>query len=256
MARRGTVSALLASGLVAMIAIGGAGGYGVGLLTTTDQSAAAMAGTSAAPLGSGAASTPTPVTTPSPTPPPRKVTYDDSAPLKVDDLRYARRHFTVKDVMKSEVSVRVPSNWRLTQPDPPIEGRYSDPTRKRWIRIEAGFTIKRPPAESMQAKIVELNRLPANQMMNILSHTVDKDYATLAYTYVPPPEQSPEGILRYVVVRWVADDSGNCAVEISSTGLPQDKEALLDVLEHATDSVERQDTPLTANGPAQSDQSP
>jgi hypothetical protein len=31
---------------------------------------------------------------------------------------------------------------------------------------------------------------------------------------------------------------------MSSTGLPQDKEALMDVLDHATQSVERRDSPL------------
>ncbi|HEY9338171.1 MAG TPA: hypothetical protein VIQ79_27250, partial [Kribbella sp.] len=107
-----------------------------------------------------------------------------------------------------------------------------------------GFTIKRPPATSMEIRIGELNRLPANQMLKLISQRVEDRYATIAYTYVPPPEQSPEGVLRYVIVRWVADDSGNCAVEMSSTGLPQDKDALLDVLDHATDSVERQDSPL------------
>jgi hypothetical protein len=47
-----------------------------------------------------------------------------------------------------------------------------------------------------------------------------------------------------VIVRWVANASGNCAVEISSTGLPQDKAALMDVLDHASDSVTRQDSPI------------
>jgi hypothetical protein len=242
-ARRGTVGALLTSGLVAMIAIGVAGGYGVGLLTTTDQSAAA-AGIAAAPLGGNGSSSPTPSPTPSPSTTPRKVTYDDAPGLQADDLRYKTRTFTVKNVVKSQVSVRVPSSWDFTQPDPPTIGRFTDPTRKRWIRLEAGFTIRRPPAESMQVRIGELNRLPADQSLNILSQTVDGNIATLAYTYVPPKEQSPEGVLRYVVVRWVADDSGNCAVEMSSTGLPQDKDALFDILDHAADSVQRQDSPL------------
>ncbi|MEV5960162.1 hypothetical protein AB0L70_00275 [Kribbella sp. NPDC051952] len=254
MARRGTVGALLTSGLVAMIAIGGAGGYGVGLLTTTDQSAAAT-GTAAAPLGGPGSSSPTPTATPSPTPP-RKVTYDDSPALKADDLKYKTRSFTVKNVVKSAVSVRVPWNWDFTQPDPPTTGRFTDPTHKRWLRLEAGFTIRRPPAESMQVRIGELNRLPADQSLNILSQDVEGNAATLAYTYVPPKEQSPEGVLRYVVVRWVADDSGNCAVEMSSTGLPQDKEALLAVLDRAADSVRREDSPLTAGGTSRFGQRP
>ncbi|TCC20950.1 hypothetical protein [Kribbella speibonae] len=239
----GTVSrrAVLGAGLLTLAGVGGAGGYGVGLFLTKEPS---LAGT-AAPL----AVSPTPGTTPTPTPtptgPPRKVTYDDSPALDADDLRYKSQTFEVKGVVRSRVSVRIPSGWSLTQPDPPKTGRFTDPTGKRWIRIEGGFTITRPPAASMQARITELNRLPANQMLHLISHTVDERYATIAYTYVPPPEQSPEGILRYVIVRWVADDSGNCAVEMSSTGLPQDKDALLDVLDRATDSVQRRDTPLS-----------
>ncbi|MGW6280832.1 hypothetical protein [Kribbella sp. NPDC055071] len=242
MARRGTVGALLTSGLVAMIAIGGAGGYAVGLLTTTEESAAAM-GTAVA-LGGGP-SAPPPVTT-TPITPLRVVHYDRSPALRVDDLRYKTRQLTVSNVVKSQVSLRVPLTWTFTQPDPPINGRYTDPTRKRWIRIEAGFTIRRLPEESMQARIDDLNRLPADQMLKILMHKVVGNQATLAYTYLPPKSQSPAEVLRYVIVRWVADDSGNCAVEISSTGLPQDKKALLDVLDHASDSVSRQDSPLNS----------
>jgi hypothetical protein len=193
-------------------------------------------------VGSTPGTTPTP--TPTPTGPPRKVTYDDSPALDVDDLRYKSQTFDVKSMVRSRVSVRIPSGWNLTQPDPPKTGRFTDPTGKRWIRIEAGFTITRPPATSMQIRIAELNRLPANQMLKLLSQRVEGRYATISYTYLPPPEQSPEGVLRYVIVRWVADDSGNCAVEMSSTGLPQDKDALLDILDHATDSVQRRDTPL------------
>ncbi|RZT12665.1 hypothetical protein EV649_7030 [Kribbella sp. VKM Ac-2569] len=239
MARTVSRRAMLGAGLLTLAGVGGAGGYGVGLFLTEEPS---LAGT-AAPLAVG--STPGTTPTPTPTPPPRKVTYDDSPALDVDDLRYKSQTFDVKSVVKSRVSVRIPSGWSLTQPDPPKTGRFTDPTGKRWIRIEAGFTIKRPPVTSMQARIAELNRLPANQMLHLISQRVDARYATIAYTYVPPPEQSPEGVLRYVIVRWVADDSGNCAVEMSSTGLPQDKDALLDVLDHAADSVERRDTPLS-----------
>jgi len=225
-----------------MVAMGGAGGYGVGLLTTAEPSAAAMG--TAAPLGSVGPSTP-PVT-PTPSTPPRKVRYDDSPALRPGELRYRTREFTVKDEFRSRISVRVPTDWDFTQPDPPKVGRFTDATGKRWIRVESGFPVTRPPAESMRLRVVQLNAVPDDQMMNIMSQTVDGDYATLTYTYVPPEAQSPDGILRYVIVRWVADDSGNVAVEMSSTGLPQDKEALIAVLDHATDSVERRDSPLQA----------
>jgi hypothetical protein len=241
MAKTVSRRAMLGAGLLTLAGVGGAGGYGVGLFLTKEPS---MAGT-AAPLAVGSTPGTTPTTTPTPTGPPRKVTYDKSPALEADDLRYKSQTFDVKSMVRSRVTVRIPSGWNLTQPDPPKTGRFTDPSGKRWIRIEAGFTITRPPLTSMQIRIAELNRLPANQMLHLISHSVDERYATISYTYVPPPEQSPEGVLRYVIVRWVSDDSGNCAVEMSSTGLPQDKDALLDVLDHATDSVERRDTPLS-----------
>ncbi|TCC43037.1 hypothetical protein [Kribbella sindirgiensis] len=239
----GTVSrrAMLGAGLLTLAGVGGAGGYGVGLFLTKEPS---LAGT-AAPL----AVSPTPGTTPTPTPtptgPPRKVTYDKSPALDADDLSYATRTFTVTDMVRSRISVRVPSDWVYTKQTPPKSGRFTDRTKKRWIRVEAGFTITRPPADSLAARLKQLAGISASQMVKILSQEVEANYATLSYTYVPDEELSPEGVLRHVIVRWVADDTGNCAVEMSSTGLPQDKDALLDVLDHATDSVQRRDTPLS-----------
>jgi hypothetical protein len=175
---------------------------------------------------------------------------DDSPPLEADDLRYKTRSFTVKYVYQSEVTARVPANWAMTQPDPPRTARFTDPTGKRWMRIEAGFTIQRAPAASMQARIAELNRLPKSQMLKYISNTTEGKYSTLAYTYVPPESLAPVATLRYVIVRWVADDSGLCAVEMSSTGLPQDKEALMAVLDKAADSVIREDSPLDSHKPS------
>ncbi|MFG1623814.1 hypothetical protein [Kribbella sp. NPDC049227] len=236
MARRGTVGALLGSGLVVITALGGAGGYGIGLLIGEAQPAVASG--AAAPLGT---TTPTPsVTATAPTRTPKP---DNRPALQADDLSYRTRSFTAELVVKSHVSARVPYNWRITQPDPPNYARFTDPTSKRWIRIEAGFTISRPPAASMAARIKDLNALDKNQLLTIVSQQVEDDQATLAYTYLPPESQSSEGVLRYVIVRWVADDSGLCAIEMSSTGLPQDKDALMDVLDHASKSVVRRDTP-------------
>lgn len=240
MARRGTVGALLGAGLVAVTALGGAGGYGVGLLTAVERSGASSG--TAAPLGDLQPSTASP--SPSSTSSPRKVKPDDSPALEASDLSYKTRTFTVKSVVKSQISVRVPANWGLTQPDPPKTGRFTDPTGKRWIRIEAGFTISRPPSASMAARIADLKHLSPDQMVKIISDTVDTTYATLVYSYVPPASQASVATVRYVIVRWVADDSGNCAVEMSSTGLPQDKEALMEVLDKATASVVRRDSPL------------
>jgi hypothetical protein len=233
---------------VAITALGGAGGYGVGLLTAVERSDA-VTGT-AAPLGIVQPSTPTPSGTPSPTAKPRKVVPDNSPPLEAADLSYKTREFEVKYVYKSQVRARVPVGWDMTQPDPPRTARFTDPTRKRWIRIEAGFTIQRPPAASMEARIAELNRLPGDQMLKYISSTVEGDYATLVYTYVPPESLAPEATVRYVIVRWVADDSGLCAVEMSSTGLPQDKKALMAVLDKVASSVERRDSPLDSEKPS------
>ncbi|NUR99779.1 MAG: hypothetical protein HOV67_31555 [Kribbellaceae bacterium] len=241
MARTVTRRAMLGAGLLTLAGIGGAGGYGAGLFLTAEPSLAGTA--SPLPMGStGTTSTPTPSATPTP----RKVTYDNSPALRTDDLSYRTQTFDVKAVFKSRITVRVPDNWGFTQQDPPTTGRFTDPTGKRWLRIEGGFTIKRAPAVSMGIRLTQLSRLPADQMYHLLSQRVDKNYATIAYTYVPPAEQSPDGVLRYVIVRWVANDSGNCAVEMSSVGLPQDQDALMDVLERATKSVQRQDSPLNS----------
>ena len=237
MARRGTVGTLLGSGLVLITAVGGAGGYGVGLLTTGDQAAAS--GT-AAPLGGMQTPTPSPSVTPSPTPPPKEIVPDDTKALTVDDLRYKTRAFTATSTLRSRVHLQVPSNWSFTQPDPPRIGRYTDPTGKRWIRIEAGFSIRRPPADSMAARIADLRSVPASQLLSIESETVDPDTgdATLVYTYVP------DHAVRYVIVRWVANSDHLCTFEIATTGLPQDQAALEDILQHAADSAVRDDSAI------------
>jgi hypothetical protein len=163
---------------------------------------------------------------------------DKTKALDVDDLEYKTRVFSVTSVLHSTVHVRVPRTWSFTQPDPPKVGRYTDPTGKRWIRMEAGFTIRRTPADSMAAKLIDLQSVPANQMLSIKSKTVDPDTkeATLVYTYVPADS------LRYVIVRWAANAEGLCTFEIAITGLPQDQEALEDILEHAAESAVRDDS--------------
>jgi hypothetical protein len=235
-AGRGIGRALLGSGLLAATVLGGAGGYGIGLVT----SAASEAAGRAVPLGSvtptSSPSSPTTPTVPVTTPKP-----DKSEPLRADDLHYVTRDFTAEFAVRSQVTVKVPKNWWMTQPPVKKEARFTDPTGKRWIRIEAGFTITRPPAASMTARLAVLNALPPEQDFKILGQEIDPKAhtATLTYTYIYQEK------LRYVVVRWAAlDASGNVAVEMSSTGLPQDKEAVLDVLEHATASVTRTDSPL------------
>jgi hypothetical protein len=236
-AGRRSGGALLGSGLFVVTLLGGAGGYGAGLWTTATQSDASMG--SAAPLSALSPST-TPSTPSEPSPPPKTVQPDDSPPLLAGDLSYKTRQFVAKSVVRSSVRLKVPADWWMTQPDPPKLARFTDPTNKRWIRIEAGFSIRRPPVESMAERIAALKTISPDQMVKIVSQEGEPGSrtATLVYTYVP--EQT-----LYVIVRWVAlDDSGNCAVEMSSTGLPQDRKALMDVLDHATESVTRTDSPL------------
>lgn len=235
MAGRRVGRALLGSGLLVVTLVGGAGGYGVGLWTTTAQSKASTA--PAVPLAAlSPSSTPSP-----PTEPVKIAKPDDTKPLSVESLSYKTRNFVAEQVVSSRVTVKVPRNWWMTQPDPKKEARFTDPTTKRYIRVEAGFTIRRPPAESMADRIATLKALPADQVVKIVSHEVDDSgrNATLVYTCIP------EETLRHVIIRWSAlDDTGNAAVEMIATGLPQDRDALTDIIDQATDSVTRTDSPL------------
>ncbi len=240
MARRGT--ALLASGLMAMIALGGAGGYGVGWLTALDRSVSATG--KAMPLGQiKAVTTPGPTPTPDPTDP-RIPIPDNSKPLRVDDLTYRSRTFTVRGTLKSEVTLDLPDDWAHIEQDPPNNARFNEPIGKRWVRVESGFPLTRPPAVSMAIRLKRLLELPKNQHVTILSQVDDGHTATLTYKHVPGRAVSPNAILRYGFIRWVADDSGDVMVEIAVTGLPQDAAALRDILDHASESVVRRDTPL------------
>jgi hypothetical protein len=237
-AGRGIGRALFGSSLLAATVLGGAGGYGIGLLT----SAASEDAGRAVPLSSV---TPTsdPSTPAVPVKQRRTPAPDDTLALQADDLSYQTREFDTEGTMRSRITAKVPRNWWLTQPDPKKEGRFTDPTSKRWIRIESGFTRTRPPAASMAVRLAQLKALPADQTLTIISQQGDPTtrIATLTYTYIPTDAAS----LRYVVVRWLAiGDSDDVAVEMTSTGLLQDKAAVIDVLAHATDSATRTDSPL------------
>ncbi|HEY3561597.1 MAG TPA: hypothetical protein VGL05_29235 [Kribbella sp.] len=234
MARTVTRRAALGAGLLTLAGVGGAGGYGAGLFLTDEPS---LAGT-AAPLPMG--STPTPSGPETPTAPPVKIVPDHTKALDVDDLEYRTREFEASNTVRSTVHVRVPRTWKFTQPDPPTIGRYNDPSGKRWIRIEAGFTIRRPPEESMAARIAQLQSVPARQMLSYKSQSVDPGTgeATLEYTFVSGET------LELVIIRWVANAQRLCTFEIAVIGLPQDREALQDVLQHAAESAVRDDSPI------------
>jgi hypothetical protein len=236
-AGRGIGRALLSTGLLGAILLGGVGGYGLGLLT--GPAAAASKGVAAPLAATDTTTPPQPVQVKTPEP-------DNTPPLETSDLTYRTREFTAIAAVTSKVSVRVPMNWRMTQPYPQIEARFTDATTKRWIRVEAGFTVRRPPAESMAARVAELKEGDPALALKIISQqsgTATHDdgtpltYSTLTYSYIPGDTT------RYVIVRWVAlDKSGLAAVEMTSTGLPQDRPALFSVLQHATESVVRTDS--------------
>lgn len=230
MTGRGIGRALLGSGLLAVTLLGGAGGYGLGLLTTEQQ---ASAGITAAPLAPSTSATVT-------TPPPKKLIPDDSEPLRAEDLRYKTRDFTVSSELESRVKVRVPGNWDPALQDPPKEMRFNEPGRKRLIRVQAGFTIERPAEESMNLRIEVLKALPADKLVTIKSHQVDpvSQDATLVYTYAEKLS------LRHVITRWVANADGLCHLEIAVSGLPQDKAALQEIVDRAAESATRSDSPL------------
>jgi hypothetical protein len=234
-AGRGIGRALLGSGLLAVTVLGGAGGYGIGLVT----SAASEVAGHAVPLGSVTPSAPTPT----PSKPTRTAEPDNTKPLDPDTLSYQTRTAYSELLVRSKVTLQAPRNWWLSHSDPPRYSWFSDPTRKRKLRIEAGFTISRPPAASMAERIGILEDLSPDRLLEIVNQDVDEKAgtATLTYTYIPEHETS----LRRIMVRWVAlDDSGNVGVELSSIGLPQDEAAIADVLDHASKSVTRTDSPL------------
>ncbi|WP_425827832.1 hypothetical protein [Kribbella sp. DT2] len=238
MAGRLAGGVLLSAGLVVITLAGGAGGYGLGHLTEPrDQPTA-----SAAPLRPSAEVTPTP------TEPLNIAVKDPTRALKKSELRYKERGFVAEKTVRSQVTVEVPRNWPMTLADPQDEARFTDPTGRRFVRVEAGFTIERLPKESMDVRVAQLADTPHHEDLQIVSTVVADDgrSATLSYTWVPTQTRPhvPQS-LRHVMVRWVAlDDTGNCAVEIGVGGLAQDKDGLLAVLERATETVTRSDSSL------------
>jgi hypothetical protein len=218
--------------LLAAAVVGGAGGFGAGVLTDRDGS-----GASGSQTPVGRSSSPVAVKTPIP---------DPAAALRADDLIYQTKKFIAEQAVRSKVSVQVPTSWGFTQPRED-QGRYTDPTRKRWVRVEAGFLPTQTPAAWAQVRATQLqeNGDPVqdlrivDQRSGTATHVDGSElhYTTLIYTYIPQTS------IRYVMVRWIAfDDQVSASVEISVVGLPQDREALTAVLQRATRTVDRADS--------------
>ncbi len=91
----------------------------------------------------------------------------------------------------------------------------------------------------MTARIDQFKALAPDKMVSVKSHEVDPvtSNATLVYTY------ADRGFLKFAMIRWIANGDGLCILEIGVTGLPQDKPALTEILDHAADSATRTDLP-------------
>jgi hypothetical protein len=224
----------IAGALLGAAVIGIAGGYGVGMASMPGMAGAS--GLEAAPLTTDGSPSPVAVKTPVP---------DPTEPLVAGELDYRTQRFTADRAVRSKVSLDVPKGWDFTQPEAD-EGRYTDPLRKRWIRVEAGFPPQRPTADSLAERIRQLKSVDPAQDLTIVSeqsgHMTHSDgtrltYSTLVYTYIPLD------VRRYVMVRWISFGKPDlAAVEMSTTGLPKDREALESVLQRATRTVTRTDS--------------
>jgi hypothetical protein len=243
--REGAVAVTTAR-LVAAVAgtavLGAVAGFGAGRLT---QSEPGLDNASPAPMAAAPM-----VPSPSPPPLPKKTPVPDgTSKLDPDELSYHTVEFQVTKMPHPPVRVtlRVPDGWKMSRPrESTDEVKFTDPTGKRWIRVESGFLIESSPAASMD--ILRRNLLasqPPENDLRILSQRPGsltgrdgepRNIATLDYTYIP--NQS----VRHVLVRWIGfGATGDVAVEMTVTGLPQDTDGLLEILRRASESVERHD---------------
>lgn len=234
--------------LVALVAgvavVGVAAGFGAGLLTEKKPR------TGTGPVLPMAAA-PTPgATTPTAPPVVKKTAVPDDEPaLDADDLSYRTVDFRLTKAPHDPVRVQlqVPRGWKYQSiPDQTDQIKYVDPTGKRWIRVESGFQIERPPVDSMNELVTTLRgSVPPENDLDIQARDVkalagengdSRNVATVSYSYIPNQRRLQ------VIVRWVGYGApGNVAVEMSITGLPQDKEALAAIMEQASLTVQRFD---------------
>lgn len=233
---------ILVSGIALLALVGGAGGY-LGGQVLDHQTSAGLA----APLTGGSAQPPsTPTRTPS-VPLVRKTPQPNPLPaLKIDELDFKNRNFTVSSALAGEVklSIRVPDGWVLTpSKDKPSEVRFVQPGGERAIRVESALdpdkTVKRAIQDVLTG--VQSSQAYQNYVQPLVQNTgqvkdddgVLRQVGTLVYTYIPGTTT------RYVIVRFVATgDDGVATVSMSVTGVPKDKKALEQILAEATASVQ------------------
>ncbi len=233
------VGAVAATAVVAV-----AGGFAVGRLTEP-----APANPAGAPGPLVTEAMPSPSATPSPSVPRKTPVPDPAERLDPDELAFVQQTFSVTKSPHPPVTVTVdvPEGWTLSRPGGTDEVRFTDPTGKRWIRVESGFAVERPPADSMSILVTNLRgSQPHENAFTMLARTTGqqpardgedvRNLATLEYTYIP------HQAIRHVFVRWVGfGPDGDVAVEMSVTGLSQDHAALEKVLDRASATVERTD---------------
>ncbi len=229
---------LLAGLLLLALALGAGSGYYAGdYLDTPEPTASGTAG----PLGE---ISPSPTPSPTPTLPVKTPIPSTVEPLETG-LDYSNHTFTVtpKDAEPVQLSIETPQGWKIATRDPkrPGEVKYLDKLRERGVRVEAVAPAEETPADEMAQLIVDLKKSQAPENdVRITSNTTDvvtgddgesRSVATLIYTFIP------NETLRYVIVRWIAINGELTNVEMSITGLPQDAQALDEVLQRATASV-------------------
>jgi len=226
---------LLAGLLLLALALGVGGGYYAGdRLDTPRPTASGTAG----PLGSIS-----PSPTPSPTLPVKTPIPNDEQPLETG-LDYSERTFSVtaQDGQSVRLALEIPQGWRLTRdPKHTDQVRYVEKVEQRGVRVQADEPAEGTPAAELNQLVVDLKKSqPPENDVRILDHTTDvitgddgeaRSVATLVYTYIPGET------LWYVIVRWIAINGTGTSVEMSVTGLPQDADALHEILEKATASV-------------------
>jgi hypothetical protein len=230
---------LLAGLLLLALALGAGSGYYAGdYFDTPEPTASGTAG----PLGE---------ISPSPTPTPTEPALPVKTPIPSNleplqtGLDYTNHTFTVtpKDAEPVQLSLETPQGWKIAPRDPerPGEVKYLDKLRERGVRVEAVAPAAETPADEMAQLIVDLKKSQAPENdVRITSQTTDvitgddgesRSVATLIYTFIP------KETLRYVIVRWIAINGELTNIEMSITGLPQDAQALDEVLQRATASV-------------------
>lgn len=228
---------ILVSAIVLITLLGAAGGYYTG--DRTEHPVPTAAG-EAVPLGDISPSQQLTRKTPEP---------NNLEALQANELNFRTQRFTVQQEPQPPVrlAVRVPAGWqKTTNKAAPGEVKFLDSLRERGVRVEAGFQPGLTTAQ-MRDKLIQglESSQPYENNLQIVAKTdatitgIDgrsRQTSTVTYTFIPGKDT------RYVIVRWVATAGDAMAtVEMSVTGLPQDKVALQSIADEAAKSATPED---------------